>query len=66
LLRRKAEEAADRLDQANAGAYVTAPALARLVGTFCAAQGCTGHAMPRKLSLACEAAGQESKMNNGH
>jgi guanine deaminase len=56
-LRGKAEEAANRLDQANAGAYVTSSALARLVGTFCAAQGCTGHAMPRKLSLACEAAG---------
>jgi 5-methylthioadenosine/S-adenosylhomocysteine deaminase len=53
-LRREAEEAASRLDRSNAGTYASAATVARLVGTFCAAQGCTGHAMPRKLSLACE------------
>ena len=46
--------AAHRLDQADAGAYATAATVSRLVGAFCAAQGCTGHALPRKLSLACE------------
>lgn len=54
LLRRQAEEAANRLDHANAGTFASAATVARLVGTFCAAQGCTGHPMPRKLSLACE------------
>jgi 5-methylthioadenosine/S-adenosylhomocysteine deaminase len=53
-LRHRAEDAARRLDQANSGAFATAATVARLVGTFCAAQGCTGHKMPRKLSLACE------------
>jgi guanine deaminase len=53
-LRREAEEAASRLDRSNADTYAPAATLARLVGAFCAAQGCTGHAMPRKLSLACE------------
>jgi guanine deaminase len=53
-LRREAEEAASRLDRSNAETYASAATVARLVGTFCAAQGCTGHAMPRKLSLACE------------
>jgi guanine deaminase len=55
LLRRQAEEAAHRLDEANASTFATASTVARLVGAFCAAQGCTGHMMPRKLSLACEA-----------
>jgi 5-methylthioadenosine/S-adenosylhomocysteine deaminase len=54
LLRREVEEAARRLDRSNAETYASAATVARLVGTFCAAQGCTGHAMPRKLSLACE------------
>jgi 5-methylthioadenosine/S-adenosylhomocysteine deaminase len=54
LLRRQAQEAANRLDQANAGAYASAATVARLVGAFCAAQGCSGHALPRKLSLVCE------------
>jgi guanine deaminase len=54
VLRREAEEAASRLDRTNAGTYASAATVARLVGIFCAAQGCTGHAMPRKLSLACE------------
>ena len=53
-LRREAEEAAGRLDRSNAETYVSAATVARLVGAFCAAQGCTGHAMPRKLSLSCE------------
>jgi 5-methylthioadenosine/S-adenosylhomocysteine deaminase len=54
LLRRQAQEAANRLDQADAGAYASAATVARLVGAFCAAQGCTGHTLPRKLGLACE------------
>jgi 5-methylthioadenosine/S-adenosylhomocysteine deaminase len=54
LLRKQAEEAANRLDRANAGTFASAATVARLVGVFCAAQGCTGHPMPRKLSLACE------------
>jgi guanine deaminase len=53
-LRREAEEAAGRLDRGNADTAASAATVARLVGAFCAAQGCTGHAMPRKLSLACE------------
>jgi 5-methylthioadenosine/S-adenosylhomocysteine deaminase len=54
LLRRQAQEAAHRLDEANAGAFANATTVSRLVGAFCAAQGCTGHTLPRKLSLACE------------
>jgi 5-methylthioadenosine/S-adenosylhomocysteine deaminase len=54
LLRRQAQEAANRLDEANAGAFASAATVSRLVGAFCAAQGCTGHTLPRKLSLACE------------
>jgi 5-methylthioadenosine/S-adenosylhomocysteine deaminase len=54
LLRRQAHEAAKRLDEADAGAYASSAAVSRLVGAFCAAQGCTGHTLPRKLSLACE------------
>ena len=54
LLRRQAQEAANRLDRADAGVYASAATVARLVGAFCAAQGCTGHTLPRKLSLACE------------
>ena len=54
LLRRQAEAAAHRLDQANADLYASGAVVARLVGAFCAAQGCTGHPLPRKLSLACE------------
>jgi 5-methylthioadenosine/S-adenosylhomocysteine deaminase len=54
LLRRQAQEAANRLDQANAGTFASAATVARLVGAFCAAQGCTGHPLPRKLSLACD------------
>ena len=54
LLRQQAEAAAHRLDQANADLYASGAAVARLVGAFCAAQGCTGHPLPRKLSLACQ------------
>jgi 5-methylthioadenosine/S-adenosylhomocysteine deaminase len=54
LLRRQAQQAAHRLDEANAGTFATAATVARLVGAFCAAQGCTGHTLPRKLSMACE------------
>jgi hypothetical protein len=54
LLRRQAQEAAHRLDDANAEAFASAADIARLVGAFCAAQGCTGHTLPRKLSLACD------------
>jgi guanine deaminase len=57
LLRRQAQEAAHRLDEANAGIFATAATVARLVGAFCAAQGCTGHILPRKLSVACEGLG---------
>jgi 5-methylthioadenosine/S-adenosylhomocysteine deaminase len=55
LLRKQAEAAAQRLDQANADLYASGAAVSRLVGAFCAAQGCAGHPLPRKLSLACEA-----------
>jgi len=54
VLRRQAQEAANRLDQANAGTYASAATVARLVGAFCAAQGCTGHTLPRKLGLTCD------------
>jgi 5-methylthioadenosine/S-adenosylhomocysteine deaminase len=54
LLRTRAQEAAARLDAANAESYASGAAVARLVGAFCAAQGCTGHLLPRKLSLVCE------------
>ncbi len=54
LLRRQAQEAAHRLDEANAGPFATAATVSRLVGAFCATQGCTGHTLPRKLSLACD------------
>ena len=50
-LRRQAQQAASRLDQANAETFASAATVARLVGTFCAAQGCTGHILPRKLKL---------------
>jgi guanine deaminase len=53
-LRRQAQQAASRLDQANAETFASAATVARLVGTFCAAQGCTGHILPRKLRLASQ------------
>jgi hypothetical protein len=54
VLRRQAQQAADRLDRASAGTYASAATVAQLVGTFCAAQGCTGHPLPRKLRAMCE------------
>ena len=53
-LRWQAQEAAHRLDDANAGAFASAASVARLVGAFCAAQACAGHTPPRKLSPVCE------------
>ena len=53
-LRRQAQEAADRLDRADGGPTASTSTVARLVGAFCAAQGCLGHPMPRKLTLSCE------------
>jgi 5-methylthioadenosine/S-adenosylhomocysteine deaminase len=54
LLRQRAQQAADRLDQANADIYASGATVARLVGVFCAAKGCTGHALPRKLGPVCD------------
>jgi 5-methylthioadenosine/S-adenosylhomocysteine deaminase len=55
VLRRQAQAAAGRLDKANGGHSSGSMAtVARLVGAFCAAQGCIGHSPPRKLNLACE------------
>jgi 5-methylthioadenosine/S-adenosylhomocysteine deaminase len=48
-LRGRAEEAARRLDEANAGLFVSGAKAARLVGAFCAAQGCDAHGPRRKL-----------------
>jgi 5-methylthioadenosine/S-adenosylhomocysteine deaminase len=53
-LRRQAQQAAERLDQADGGPSASSAMVAQLVGAFCAAQGCTGHPMPRKLNLSCE------------
>jgi 5-methylthioadenosine/S-adenosylhomocysteine deaminase len=53
-LRRQAEAAANRLDQAHGATTASATTLSRLVGAFCAAQGCTRHALPRKLRGTCE------------
>jgi 5-methylthioadenosine/S-adenosylhomocysteine deaminase len=54
VLRRQAQEAADRLDQADGGPHASTAVISQLVGAFCAAQGCLGHKLPRKLNLACE------------
>lgn len=53
-LRRQAQEAAHRLDQADADPHASTAIVSQLVGAFCAAQGCLGHRLPRKLNLACE------------
>jgi guanine deaminase len=53
-LRRQAQEAANRLDRADGGPLASTAIVSQLVGAFCAAQGCTGHKLPRKLNLACE------------
>jgi 5-methylthioadenosine/S-adenosylhomocysteine deaminase len=48
-LRRRAEEAARRLDEANADLFVSGAGIAHIVGAFCAAQGCGVHGWHRKL-----------------
>jgi guanine deaminase len=48
-LRRGAEEAARRLDEANADLFVSGAGISRIVGAFCAAQGCGVHGWHRKL-----------------
>lgn len=53
-LRRQAQEAADRLDRADGTPRASTAVASQLVGAFCAAQGCLGHQLPRKLNLACE------------
>jgi guanine deaminase len=45
----RAEEAAHRLDLANADIFISSVKVARLVGAFCAAQGCELHEPRRKL-----------------
>jgi 5-methylthioadenosine/S-adenosylhomocysteine deaminase len=50
-LRSRAEQAARRLDEANAETFVSASAVSRLVGAFCAAQGCEVHSPRRKLRI---------------
>jgi 5-methylthioadenosine/S-adenosylhomocysteine deaminase len=54
VLRRRAQEAANRLDHADGTARASTTVVSQLVGAFCAAQGCLGHKLPRKLNLACE------------
>jgi 5-methylthioadenosine/S-adenosylhomocysteine deaminase len=49
-LRLRAEEAARRLDEANATVFASGAEVSRLVGAFCAAQGCSAHFPARKLS----------------
>jgi 5-methylthioadenosine/S-adenosylhomocysteine deaminase len=48
-LRSRAEEAARRLDEANAEVFASGAGISRLVGAFCAGQGCGTHAWARKL-----------------
>jgi 5-methylthioadenosine/S-adenosylhomocysteine deaminase len=50
-LRRRAEEAARRLDEANAELFASGATVSRLVGTFCAAQGCGLHSPQRKIQV---------------
>ena len=50
-LRRRAEEAAQRLDEANAEVFASGAKVSRLVGAFCAAQGCAMHSPRRKLRV---------------
>ena len=49
LLRSRAEEAARRLDEADASTFASAAKISRLVGAFCAAQGCGVHAPRQRL-----------------
>jgi 5-methylthioadenosine/S-adenosylhomocysteine deaminase len=48
-LRSRAAEAARRLDSANADVFAAGHRVSRLVGAFCAAQGCGDHTWRRKL-----------------
>jgi guanine deaminase len=50
-LRRRAEQAAQRLDETNAEVFASGAKVSRLVGAFCAAQGCAMHAPRRKLRI---------------
>jgi guanine deaminase len=50
-LRTRAEQAARRLDESNAETFVSASAVSRLVGAFCAAQGCEMHSPRRKIRI---------------
>jgi 5-methylthioadenosine/S-adenosylhomocysteine deaminase len=50
-LRARAQEAARRLDESNADVFVSGATVSRLVGAFCAAQGCGMHAPRRKLRI---------------
>jgi 5-methylthioadenosine/S-adenosylhomocysteine deaminase len=49
LLRSRVEDAARRLDEADAGTFASAAKVSRLVGAFCAAQGCGVHSPRQKL-----------------
>jgi 5-methylthioadenosine/S-adenosylhomocysteine deaminase len=49
LLRSRAEEAARRLDEEAAGTVASVAKVSRLVGAFCAAQGCGVHSLRQKL-----------------
>jgi hypothetical protein len=51
-LRHRAEEAARRLDEANAEVFARGSEVSRLVGAFCAAQDCGMHSWRRKV-LCC-------------
>jgi 5-methylthioadenosine/S-adenosylhomocysteine deaminase len=48
-LRKQAEAAAQRLDEANADLFASGAGVASLVGAFCAAQGCGAHTWRGKL-----------------
>jgi guanine deaminase len=50
-LRARAQEAACRLDEANAAVFASGATVSRLVGAFCAAQGCGMHTPRRKLRI---------------
>ena len=50
-LRRRAEQAAQRLDEANSEVFASGAKVSRLVGAFCAAQGCGMHSPRRKLRI---------------
>jgi guanine deaminase len=48
-LRHRAEKAAQRLDETNVEIFASGAKVSRLVGAFCAAQGCGMHSPRRKL-----------------